>query len=396
MKMVSDNRGVKKIPNTSRKRVILDLGTGVKKIRYRIRPNRHWPDWIHFNGRECHNGPMKKIIEHSILASNLSKTVLYTLEYRLLNVLSKSFSMFVKPPFQETDKNVLNFLKDGVLKLHKEDARNVVEGIYPIDVIRPKAPVDHLKNFPYLLFDSLKISRRRKFNIKKDFDIEPDDAPDYLKRNYHFQTDGYFSEKSARLYEHQVEVLFSGTAGPMRRMLIKMIKEKIRDKKPMKILELGAGVGTATLDFAKSFNFNLYTVTDVSEAYLGVASKRLNDSRFEFVQTAAESLPFADEQYDLVFSVYLFHELPANIREKVLSESRRVLKEGGVLAICDSLQKDDEPKLNKVLENFPIDYHEPFYKGYTVWDTRLSLESLGFKNIVSNVKLLSKYWSAEK
>lgn len=340
---------------------------------------------------------MKKIIEHSVVATNLSKTILYSLEYRLLNQLSKSFSYFVKPPFQEKDKDLIKLLKDGVLKLHKEDAKNISDGVYPVEVIKPKAPKEHLRNLPKLLMDSLKVSRRRKFNIKKDFDIEPEDAPDYLKRNYHFQTDGYFSEESAALYEHQVEVLFSGTAGPMRRMLIKMIKNKLGHKKPIKILELGAGVGTATLDFSKSLNFSSYVVSDVSAPYLNVAKKRLlDDSRFEFVQAAGESLPFEDESFDLVFSVYLFHELPSSVREKVLEESRRVLKSGGVIAICDSLQKDDEPKLNRVLENFPIDYHEPFYKGYTVWNTQESLVSLGFKGIESDFKLLSKYWVAEK
>lgn len=304
--------------------------------------------------------------------------------------------MFVKPPFQEKDQELLKLLKDGVLKLHKEDAKNIAEGIYPIDVIKPKAAKEHILNLPHLLLDSLKISRRRKLNIKKDFNIEPEDAPDYLKRNYHFQTDGYFSEESARIYEHQVEVLFSGTAGPMRRMLIKMIKKRLGHNRPIKILELGAGVGTATLDFSKSFNFSSYTVSDVSDPYLSVARKRLNDPRFEFVQAAGESLPFEDEQFDLVFSIYLFHELPGNIREKVLLESRRVLKNGGILAICDSLQRDDEPKLNRVLENFPVDYHEPFYKGYTIWNTNNSLDAIGFKNIVSDFKLLSKYWVAEK
>ena len=340
---------------------------------------------------------MKKIIEHSVVASNLSKTVLYSLEYRLLNVLSKGLSIFVKPPFQENDKELLKLLEDGVIRLHKEDAKNIAEGIYPIDVIKPKAAKEHILNFPYLIWDSLKISRRRKLNIKKDFDIEPEDAPEYLKRNYHFQTDGYFSEDSAKLYEHQVEVLFSGTAAPMRRMLIKMIKKRLGHSRPIKILELGAGVGTATLDFSKSFNFSTYTVSDVSTPYLNAARKRLKkDSRFEFVQAAAESLPFEDEQFDLVFSVYLFHELPANIREKVLAESYRVLKKEGVLGICDSLQRDDVPKLNRVLENFPIDYHEPFYKGYTIWNTKHSLESIGFKNVISDFKLLSKYWIAEK
>ena len=338
---------------------------------------------------------MKKIIENSVLATNISKTILYAVEYTMLNQLSKSFSMFVKPPFEEKDKVVRNFLRDNVLKLHQEDARNVAEGIYPIEVIKPKSPKEHIKNIPRLLLDSLKISRRRKLNLQKDFDTESVEAPDYLKRNYHFQTDGYFSDESARLYEHQVEVLFAGTAGPMRRMLIKMIKEKAGDR-PLKILELGAGVGTATLDFSKSLNFTSYTVTDVSENYLQAAKNRLPDPRFDFVQTAGEQLPFENEQYDLVFSVYLFHELPSKVREEVLKESMRVLKKDGILAICDSLQVDDEPKLNKVLKNFPIDYHEPFYKGYTVWKVDEALEKTGFKNIVSDHRLLSKYWTAEK
>ena len=339
---------------------------------------------------------MKKIIEASVVASNLSKTLLYSTEYRILNQLSKSLSFFVKAPFQEKDKILMKHLQDGVLKLHKEDAKNITDGFYPIEVIVPKGPKEHIQNLPRLFLDSLKISRRRKYNIKKDFDIEPEDAPDYLKRNYHFQTDGYFSEQSAKLYEHQVEVLFSGTAAPMRRMLIKMLKNKMNSNRPLRILEIGAGVGTATIDFSKSFNYSSYTVTDVSEAYLKVARGRLPDPRFEFVQTAGESLPFPDNHFDLVFSVYLFHELPSGIREKVLAESSRVLKDGGVLGICDSLQKDDEPKLNRVLENFPIDYHEPFYKGYTIWNTQDSLEKNGFKEIESDHKLLSKYWVAKK
>ncbi|MBC7429408.1 MAG: class I SAM-dependent methyltransferase [Bacteriovorax sp.] len=339
---------------------------------------------------------MRKILENSIVVSNLAKTILYSTEYRIMNQLSKSFSLFVKPPYQENDKDLVKYLREGVLKLHQEDAKNIADGFYPIGVIKPKGPKEHLKNLPYLLIDSLKISRRRKFNIKKDFDIEPEDAPDYLKRNYHFQTDGYFSEQSAKIYEHQVEVLFSGTAGPMRRMLIKMIKEKISRDRPLKILELGAGVGSATLDYAKAFDFSSYTVSDVSGPYLKAAKERFNNPKMEFVQTAAESLPFADEEFDMVFSVYLFHELPQAIREKVLAESYRVLKKKGILGICDSLQKNDVPKLNRVLENFPIDYHEPFYKGYTIWNLNSALNAIGFRNVESQFKLLSKYWVAEK
>lgn len=344
---------------------------------------------------------MNKILQNSILASNLSKTVLYSIEFKLLLGLSKTFSFFVKPPKEEKDKELVKHLQEGVIKLHKEDARNIDEGYYPLDVIKPKSPFMHLRNLPYIIYDSLKISRRRKLNRKKDLEDDLITAPDYLKRNYHFQTDGYFSERSAAIYEHQVEVLFSGTAAPMRRMLIKMIKEKLKTKSSLKILELGAGVGSASLDFSKSFDFEKYVVSDVSAPYLDLAKKRLlsknkNESRLNFVQTAAEDLPFNENEFDLVFSVYLFHELPKDVREKVLSESHRVLKKDGVFAFCDSLQVNDEPRLNSVLAQFPIDYHEPFYKGYTLWKTKESLEKTGFHEINSDHKLLSKYWLAKK
>lgn len=339
---------------------------------------------------------MKTLLEHSIVASNLSKTILYSIEYKLLNQLSKALSFFVKPPYQEKDKELIKFLGEQVIKLHQEDARNIADGFYPVEVIKPKNATKHLLNFPRLLIDSLKISRRRKLNIKYDLGASAENAPDYLKRNYHFQTDGYFSEHSANLYEHQVEILFSGTAAPMRRMLIKLIKEKLPHNRPLKILEIGAGVGSATLDFTKAFDFDSYTVTDISAPYLNVASRRFNNPKLSFVEAAGESLPFPDEEFDLVFSVFLFHELPKSIREKVLSESYRVLKKDGIVGICDSLQKDDVPKMNRVLENFPVDYHEPYYKSYTLWDVENSLKTAQFTNIDSCFKLLSKYWVAVK
>ncbi len=339
---------------------------------------------------------MKKLIEQSVLSVNLSKTILYSMEYKALYYLSKSFSYFVEPPYREQNKALIDHLRNGVIDIHKADARNITNGIYPFNVIVPKASKEHVKNFPKLLLDSLRISRRRKLNVKNDITPEDlGDAPDYLHRNYHFQTDGYFSEESAKLYEQQVEILFSGTAGPMRRRLIQKIKERPNMKRPLRILELGAGVGTASVDFAKSFNFSTYVVSDVSAQYLEVAKKRLKGS-FEFVKAQAEELPFMDGEFDLVFSVYLFHELPRSVREKVLHEAFRVLKTDGVFAICDSLQRDDDQKLNQVLERFPIVYHEPFYKDYTIWDAKSSLEKVGFSEINADHKLLSKYWTATK
>jgi ubiquinone/menaquinone biosynthesis C-methylase UbiE len=339
---------------------------------------------------------MKKLIESAVLASNLSKTLVYSIEYRMLYGLAKGLSFYVQPPTRERDPELLRHLGEGVVKLHWEDGRNVAEGFYPFDVVKPRGPRRHLENLPRLLVDSLRISRRRRLNLKRDFDADPGDVPDYMKRNFHFQTDGYFSEASARLYEHQVEVLFSGTAAPMRRMLIRLLKEKFTLNRPLRILELAAGTGAATLDFAKSFRIARYTVSDASADYLKLARERLPGEHFDFVQAPAEKLPFADGSFDLVFSVYLFHELPRAIREEVLRESFRVLAPGGVVGVCDSIQRDDDPKLNGVLEQFPVDYHEPFYKDYTLWDTREALAAAGFREITGQHRLLSKYWVALK
>jgi ubiquinone/menaquinone biosynthesis C-methylase UbiE len=339
---------------------------------------------------------MKKLVEQSVFSLNLSKTLLYSMEYRALYQLSKSFSFFVQPPHREQNKKLMDHLRDGVINLHRADARNVADGVYPLSVVIPKAAKKHLTNFPKILLDSLRISRRRKLNVSKEIDSdEVGEAPDYLKRNYHFQTDGYFSDESAKLYEHQVEILFSGTAGPMRRRLIQKIKERELHAAPLRILELGAGVGTATLDFSKSFEWSSYVVSDASAPYLEAAKERL-EGDFEFVQANGEDLPFKDGEFDLVFCVYLFHELPRAVRSKVLSESSRVLKKNGIFALCDSLQRDDDPALNEVLEKFPVDYHEPFYKDYTIWNGQQAMEEEGLTDVHSDHRLLSKYWTAIK
>jgi ubiquinone/menaquinone biosynthesis C-methylase UbiE len=339
---------------------------------------------------------VSNILKNSITSFNLTKTLIYSAEYRLLYMLSRSLYHFVEAPFQEKRKDLIDHLRKKVLEIHEIDAENIANNIYPLDVLRPKSSIEHVKNLPKLLLDSLRISRRRKLNIKHDINQDfPVDAPDYLNRNYHFQTDGYFSEDSAKLYEHQVEILFSGTAAPMRRRLIQKIKEFQSFDRPIRILEIGAGVGTASVDFAKSFNYSSFIVSDVSTPYLQAAKKRLKGN-FEFVKARAEDLPFKDEEFDLVFSVYLFHELPRSVRKKVLKECYRVLKKGGIMAICDSIQNDDDPLLNKVLERFPLDYHEPFYKDYTLWDANKDLTDAGYVDIKSDHKLLSKYWTARR
>ncbi|MFN3869675.1 MAG: class I SAM-dependent methyltransferase [Hyphomicrobiaceae bacterium] len=82
----------------------------------------------------------------------------------------------------------------------------------------------------------------------------------------------------------------------------------------------------------------------------------------------AEAIPLPDASQDIVTSVFLFHELPPDVRRIVAGEMARVLKHGGTLVFIDSLQMGDRPGWDGLLEAFPHRFHEPYYRQYTIED----------------------------
>lgn len=267
--------------------------------------------------------------------------------------------------------NEINTVLKSAEKLLREDNQDMLDGIYPLKALLPdnKFP-KHLIQFAEIISDSVLASWRRRMGETKKFNKklkrELNLYPEYYRRNFHHQTDGYLSPKSAELYEHQVEILFHGLANPMRRRILKPMKKKLNPSRgPLKILELGAGCGTFTRLLGYAFPTAHITALDISPYYLQHARKKYYYKKnIDFVQGKAEDLNFKDQSFDAVISVFLLHELPAEIREKVLKESLRVLKPDGFWGHLDSLQLKDTPDLDWALESFPINFHEPFYKNY--------------------------------
>jgi ubiquinone/menaquinone biosynthesis C-methylase UbiE len=70
----------------------------------------------------------------------------------------------------------------------------------------------------------------------------------------------------------------------------------------------------------------------------------------------------------VVTSIFMFHELPPEVRRTIVGECVRVLKPGGRLVLVDSLQRGDEPDYEGLLDLFPQNYHEPYYAGYSTED----------------------------
>jgi len=109
-----------------------------------------------------------------------------------------------------------------------------------------------------------------------------------------------------------------------------------------------------------------------------------------------EALPWQDGTFDAVTSVYMFHELPRNARRNVVREMLRVLRPGGLLVLEDSAQYAESPELAGVLDQFPAEFHEPFYADYLEDDLAALLAREGFVVETTEPVLVSKLVIARK
>lgn len=222
--------------------------------------------------------------------------------------------------------------------------------------------------------------------------------PDYYLQNFHYQTDGWLSSKSAKLYDYQVESLFLGTADTMRRQVLPSIADFMKGKDPadVKVLDMATGTGRFASFLMDNYRSLDLTVMDLSPFYLEEAKRLLK--RFESVKYAeapCESMPFEDNSFDAITCVYLFHELPMEVRKEVLAEMSRVLKPGGKLFFVDSAQSGEVP-YERVLKGFTIAAHEPYYMDYTQMDLPVAMSEAGFAVDESAVHWVSKHITATK
>lgn len=286
--------------------------------------------------------------------------------------------------------------------LFEHDARQIARGVIPLSALAPRDPLGHGRRFLRILGDTPSVTSRRKRRDARDFGRRArgwlDELPAYYRRNFHYQTDGYLSPRSAELYEHQVEILFRGGADAMRRLILPPLRAHFapdHDGRGLHLLELGSGTGSATHAVARALPRAKITCLDLSFPYTRHARRALAAyERVECVQGDAASLHFADARFDAVYSVFLFHELPLPVREQVLAEARRVLRPGGFFGLVDSLQLGDDPALDWALAFFPREFHEPYFAHYAAHAMEPLVRAAGFEQLERGTGYLAKWIAA--
>ena len=108
------------------------------------------------------------------------------------------------------------------------------------------------------------------------------------------------------------------------------------------------------------------------------------------IAAPAEGMPLADASVDIVTSIFLFHELPPDVRRQVAAEMARVLKPGGLLVFIDSLQMGDRPGWDGLLEAFPKRFHEPYYRHYSIDDLEGMFSAQGLTHEETALPFLAK------
>lgn len=98
-----------------------------------------------------------------------------------------------------------------------------------------------------------------------------------------------------------------------------------------RILELGCGSGILWQQNRERIPPGLrMTLSDFSEGMLDQARRNLGaDEAYTFQVVDAQSIPFEDEQFDVVIANFMLYHVPD--RPRALGEIRRVLKPGGQL-----------------------------------------------------------------
>jgi ubiquinone/menaquinone biosynthesis C-methylase UbiE len=220
-----------------------------------------------------------------------------------------------------------------------------------------------------------------KLTYDPDFKV-----PDWARREIHLQPGGYTDDVlSGVVYHYGTKIFYQGynDQDELHAEVVDLTAIP-DDGKVENIVEIGCGVGQATVQFKRRFPDANVVGLDVGLPVLRYAHMRSAKlgSDVEYVQALAEAMPFADGSQDVVMSYIFFHEMPVEVMKGVLRDVHRVLRPGGKFSIFEFPSHGATPL--PPMMRFMIDYDsrdncEPYSVGFVYSDFRGILAEAGFE-----------------
>ena len=222
-----------------------------------------------------------------------------------------------------------------------------------------------------------------------DTDVAP---PRYLSAiDIHCMPGGYSADRghgdlaAGAVYDRGVYLYMSGLMGPRNdavgALTVAYLTAHYPDFAPARILDIGCGVGHATLPYCDAYSHAEVIGIDVAPALLRYANERAKSwgKTVTFEQRDAEATGFPDARFDLVTSHIVLHETSTRALGAILAESHRLLAPGGMAVHVDQPRFDDADAWGTFLqENETLYNNEPFWRRYRSIDLHAAAVAAGF------------------
>ena len=198
-------------------------------------------------------------------------------------VMEEAARLVTRKPRPTMDHAVWKCLQTPPQRAASPRSANVEAGLYPRELLFDFPVRRYMREFPRLMpMRRASCGACARTNFKDIPARRKERFPPYYRRTFHWQTDGYFSEHSAEVYELGVELLFRGTADVMRRQVIPPITRLVREtrrRRQVKLLDIGCGTGRTLHQIARTHPTMRLHGADLSPAYIKLARKRLERCR---------------------------------------------------------------------------------------------------------------------
>jgi len=216
--------------------------------------------------------------------------------------------------------------------------------------------------------------------------------PNYIDSlDIHCMPGGYTTDlaegdvAAGAIYENGSYIYGSGRGGTKGDMsgaaIVRYLKRVYPTFAPKKILDMGCATGNNTVTVAEAFPDAETHGIDLGAALLRYGHARAESMKVpvHFSQQNAEKTNFADGSFDLVISTIIFHETSRTALPRILAETRRLLKPGGLMV---HLEVDQFASLDLwrqiIFDAETYNNNEPFWSTYRDMDLLKVTESAGW------------------
>ena len=201
------------------------------------------------------------------------------------------------------------------------------------------------------------------------------EIPRYLTAaDIHLMPGGYHVDQmrdditAGALYDRGVFIYSMGAFGKQLDMLgqsnLALYKKEFQEKAPVKILDMGCGIGNSTIPWARE-----YPEVEIHAIDVAAPGLRYGHARAEslgvpvhFSQQNAERTIFPDDSFDLIVSHIMLHETSRSALNNIFAESFRLLKPDGFMLHLDLPRAGDGPLARQAVREWEIhNNNEHFY-----------------------------------